>query len=198
VAAIASRLRWPGQSWDAFRGRTAIERHRFPEKLRRTVAGFYEPELTEAQTERVFEGLRSWFLVCLYAGGKKVGMPSEVVDHAWHEYILRTKDYQQFCERAFDRYLHHDPDAADGSLFSFALARTLRILDEYPDARRTEPEDDPIPLLFALDNELGVDEGYDWTEDHVEQLRAVRSDEVFGITFPACGTGGGGCGGGGD
>jgi hypothetical protein len=145
VATIASRLRWPGQRWDAFRGRTAIERHEFPEKLRRKVAEAYEPPLTEKQIDLVFEGLRSWFLVCLYAGGKKVGMPSKVVDDAWHQYILRTKDY---------------------------------------------------PLLFALDNRLAIDEGYDWTKTHVEQLRHVRSDEIFGIVMPGCGGGDGGCGGG--
>ena len=38
-------------------------------------------------------------------------MPSKAVDEAWHEMILITREYTYFCERAFGRYLHHNPDS---------------------------------------------------------------------------------------
>ncbi len=39
-------------------------------------------------------------------------MPSQVVDDAWHEFILFTRAYQQYCNKALGRYLHHTPAEA--------------------------------------------------------------------------------------
>ena len=35
--------------------------------------------------------------------------PSVAVDMAWHEFILFTRSYHQFCETHFGRYIHHHP-----------------------------------------------------------------------------------------
>jgi hypothetical protein len=35
--------------------------------------------------------------------------PSHGVDLAWHELILCTRYYAEFCERAFGRFIHHHP-----------------------------------------------------------------------------------------
>ena len=35
--------------------------------------------------------------------------PSVPVDLAWHEFILCTRMYSDFCERLFGRFLHHQP-----------------------------------------------------------------------------------------
>lgn len=34
-------------------------------------------------------------------------------DNMWHNFILYTKDYTEFCRRYFGEYLHHQPDIAD-------------------------------------------------------------------------------------
>jgi hypothetical protein len=36
------------------------------------------------------------------------------VDNMWHNFILYTKDYHEFCQRFFGEYLHHQPDVAEG------------------------------------------------------------------------------------
>ena len=36
--------------------------------------------------------------------------PSEIVDIAWHEFILHTADYMAYCEMAYGRYIHHRPN----------------------------------------------------------------------------------------
>lgn len=33
-----------------------------------------------------------------------------LIDHMWHEFILITKDYHQFCYQYFGQYLHHVPN----------------------------------------------------------------------------------------
>ena len=35
--------------------------------------------------------------------------PSRTVDKAWHEFLLFTRDYQQFCEERYGRFIHHQP-----------------------------------------------------------------------------------------
>ncbi|QDK36918.1 hypothetical protein [Bdellovibrio sp. NC01] len=32
------------------------------------------------------------------------------IDEMWHEFILVTKDYTEFCQKYFGKYLHHMPD----------------------------------------------------------------------------------------
>jgi len=35
--------------------------------------------------------------------------PSFMVDNAWHEFILCTKAYTDFCQNHFGKYIHHHP-----------------------------------------------------------------------------------------
>lgn len=35
--------------------------------------------------------------------------PGKMVDDAWHEFILCTKAYWEFCEETFGRMIHHHP-----------------------------------------------------------------------------------------
>ena len=35
--------------------------------------------------------------------------PSPMVDDAWHELILCTREYAALCEEQFGRFVHHDP-----------------------------------------------------------------------------------------
>ncbi|CAH0442450.1 glycine-rich domain-containing protein [Ralstonia pseudosolanacearum] len=39
-------------------------------------------------------------------------MPSRVADDLWHAFILYTREYRDFCRRAFGKFLHHLPSAA--------------------------------------------------------------------------------------
>lgn len=36
--------------------------------------------------------------------------PSKVVDYAWHEFILFTKLYENFCKEKLGKFIHHTPD----------------------------------------------------------------------------------------
>ncbi len=35
--------------------------------------------------------------------------PPEAVDAGWHEFLMFTKDYREFCERYFGRFIDHNP-----------------------------------------------------------------------------------------
>ena len=35
--------------------------------------------------------------------------PTADADRAWHEFILFTRDYEQYCQECFGRFIHHEP-----------------------------------------------------------------------------------------
>jgi hypothetical protein len=170
------------------RRRAFIQSYEFPSALRAKLRDKLD---SEYQVAIAVEGLREWYLACLDARGETLGMPSRAVDIAWHEMILMTRAYHEFCERAFGHYLHHSPEALMREPVDTGLARTLVA----------------APLLFTIDDELGLDGGYAWGEGDLERLLAAQPASTpwyyGGSHTPGCGagsggdSGGGGCGGGG-
>ncbi|MDR4493446.1 MAG: hypothetical protein AB7P17_00460 [Nitrospirales bacterium] len=78
-------------------------------------------------------------------------MPSQVVDVAWHAFILSTKSYEKFCRHAFGRFLHHTPAAAmkQTGKGPEGIKRASRLACEREGIRARNPS--RLPLLFALD-----------------------------------------------
>jgi hypothetical protein len=93
-----------------------IRSYRFPAELARRL-GVKHPEWPGLQVDATLEGLRTFFLACLTAqsqGDFVLDVPSEAIDDAWHELILMTREYTDFCRNAFGRYLHHAPEGTLG------------------------------------------------------------------------------------
>ena len=157
IAAFVLLLLW--RRWRQRHRATAI--NSFP------YAGFLDqrlaqrrPELSEAQRAEVLAGLQDYFHLCRSAGRRIVAMPSQVVDDAWHEFILFTRHYQKFCRLAFGRFLHHTPaeamrsptDAGDGIKRAWRLACAREGIDPQNPSR--------LPRLFALDAQFGIAGGF--------------------------------------
>ena len=154
-----------------------IAGYRFPPALVRKY-GEAHPELGLDQVRRVFEGLRQYFLACLAAQCRpiapSVGMPSRAVDDAWHDFILATRDYQGFCRQAFGKYLHHTPEALMGTSMRDALANTLHQLKRPLPGGATLATVGTIPLLFAMDRELGYSDGFLHDAQSLQELEEAR------------------------
>lgn len=166
------------------------------------------PELTDDTWMLVERGLREWFVCCAWRGRAVLGMPSRIVDEAWHEFILSSVAYTGFCNAAFDKYIHHTPDEAMSGSMGNALAATVRAWD------RSEMGSQGESVLWDLDEQLGIDEPLRISG---VQLAAIRTDAPFVGAATGCfvgadsmvgegggggfegggGEGGGGCGGGG-
>ncbi|WP_280154719.1 hypothetical protein [Piscinibacter sp. XHJ-5] len=140
--------------------------HGLFEKLRRR-----HPQLTLKECQLVSHGLRQFFLAHLKSGRQYVSMPSQVADDLWHEFILYTKNYQAFCERAFGRFFHHTPAA----VLSGGQRRSNEGLRRCWWHVCREENIDPraptrLPLLFALDAKLNIANGFRYAAD-CEALR---------------------------
>ncbi len=58
--------------------------------------------------EAVYEFRRYMALVAL--GHQDIAMVSQDVDEVWHNFIVFTQRYSQFCVDVFGEFLHHDPN----------------------------------------------------------------------------------------
>jgi hypothetical protein len=161
-----------------------IASYAFPSHLSSRVRR-HNPQLDEAGWKPVEQGLREWFVCCAWRGRTILGMPSRLVDEAWHEFILDSISYTRFCDVAFGGYLHHTPDEAMSTPMGDALGDTVRAWD------RSEMGSSEESVLWDLDEQLGVGEplGINGL-----QLSASRARSPYPLTtgWACAGSGGGG------
>lgn len=171
-----------------------IDDYTFPPGIRHKVHKRY-PHLTEAQLDLVFDALREYFHLCRKAGKRMLSMPSQVVDVAWHEFILFTRHYQVFCQRALGRFVHHAPTEAMATptLASDGIKRTWRLacLRDGIDPRVATA----VPLLFAIDGRLGIADGFNYVLNCTLMGSAGARYCASDISSSGCGGCGGGCAG---
>lgn len=177
----------------------------FPPSIKQKVMERY-PHLTETQAALVMKGLREYFHCCNVAGNRMVAMPSQAVDVAWHELILFTRLYEQFCRKHLGRFLHHVPaEAMQSTMIAQTGIKTAWKAACQREAINTEfPQ--RLPLLFALDKQLDIPDGFHYSLDC--QSNKNTNNNVFCATHigchSSCSSGSGGshgcgssCGGGG-
>ena len=176
------------------------------------------PQFDLKQRALVAHALRQFFIVYLRANGRYVSMPSQAVDDLWHEFILYTKAYRDYCRQAFGRFFDHTPAVALAvdKRSNAGLRRTWwhACKEEHIDPRKPSR----LPLLFAIDAKLGIADGFvyspDCREAHARGDNSTNcagdfgdsgvdgSTDGFGDSSSDSGDGGGdsggGCGGGGD
>jgi len=170
------------RSWEASRRRQFIRESRFPPFLVTKLRAKY-PLLSVGDVDLVMRGLRQFFVAYLRSNRKFVAMPSQVVDFAWHEFILHTWAYQLWCDAAFGKLLHHtpaevlgrDPRRNDGLRRTWYWACKEESIDPRHPSR--------LPLLFALDNKFDIAGGFAYVPDCRDIDRRSGSDVYCGSSF---------------
>ena len=77
-------------------------------------------KMTREEAEQIFEdGLRFLWLSATFDELRKedpdvpdisIAEGMYIIDEVWHEFVLLTKMYTDFCNENFGRYIHHPPD----------------------------------------------------------------------------------------
>jgi hypothetical protein len=136
------------------------------------------PGLPAKDGQLVARALRHFFLAHLKSGRQFVAMPSQVTDDLWHEFILYTRHYQQFCRHAFGRFMHHTPAVvlATAQRDNTGLRRTWWQCCKEENINPRKPT--RLPLLFALDAKLGIANGFRYAAD-CSALRAGGDGSVY-------------------
>ncbi len=180
----AVRPRWPAGAasgavfagliafgvWVRWRRERAVREAALPQFLKRRLRETW-PHLDGKDCDLVERGLRQFFVACQRSDGKFVAMPSKVVDAMWHEFILHTRAYRDWCELVLGRFLHHTPAEAlagdAGRNDGLRRAWYWACRDEAIDPRHPTR----LPLLFALDAKLKIEGGFRYLPD----CRAIRA-----------------------
>nr|ACH69669.1 hypothetical protein [uncultured proteobacterium] len=171
------------RAWSRARRERLIREAPMPRYLKRKLVEHY-PQLTPRDAELVERGLRQFFLACYRSGGRFVAMPSKAVDAMWHEYILNTKAYRDWCALALGRFLHHTPAEVLGAnpTHNDGLRRAWLWSCKEESINPRQPL--RLPLLFALDTKFGIEGGFRYVPDCGKPRRA---DEGGGGSYVHCG-----------
>ncbi len=148
--------RWQREKW--------LRERPLPMFLRRKLRSEF-PHLSSKDVELVERGLRQFFVACLRSNRQFVAMPSKVVDAMWHEFILHTKAYQEWCTLGLGWFLHHTPAQVLGvqAAGNDGLRRAWYWACRDETIRPAAPT--RLPLLFALDAKLGIANGFHYQAD---------------------------------
>ena len=145
------------------------------------------PHLSTKDCELVERGLRQFFLACMRSRRQFVAMPSQVVDDLWHEFILHTQAYRQWCNDALGFFLHHTPAEALGgkAKHNDGLRRAWYWACKEESIHPKSPS--RLPLLFALDAKLHIPNGFHYVAN-CAGLQPVGHGDASGASSPYCGT----------
>jgi len=191
VVLLFSALAFVGlRAWERSRRRQFIRESRLPAFLATKLRAKY-PHLSAGDAELVLRGLRQFFLAYLRSDRKFVAMPLQVVDAAWHDFILHTRAYQLWCDAAFGQLLHHtpaevlgrDPKRNDGLRRAWYWACKEESIDPRQPTR--------LPLLFALDKKFAIAGGFSYVPDCRDIDRQSASGAYCGTSFGDSGSAGG-------
>ena len=186
VSAVAFML---ATAWLRWRRERLIREGPLPQFLKRKLRETY-PHLTQKDAELVERGLRQFFLACSRSRRGFVSMPSRAVDAMWHEFILHTQAYREWCRTALGRFLHHTPAEVLGSSAQrndgLRRAWYWACKDEAINPRMSTR----LPLLFALDTKLAIENGFAYVPD----CRFIDRRADNSTAFAYCGTDFGGDG----
>lgn len=140
------------------------------------------PALSQKDCELVAQGLRQFFLAYAMSGRRFVSMPSQVADDLWHEFILYTKHYEAFCRKAFGRFMHHTPAVVLGKDYqdNTGLRRCWWHACRVENINPRQPS--RLPLLFALDTKLGIEDGFRYVPD-CQSVRRQGDDAGGGTVY---------------
>ncbi len=137
-----------------------IQQYVFPAKIFEELTKHFQL-LSKSKIEQVEKGLRSYFSLIVSNGSdvNNLAMPSYAVDVFWHEFIMLTQDYKDFCDEAFCRFLDHAPFAAMRSQESPSITLRNTWVRSCKDENINPAAPLRLPLLFALDADLEIPGG---------------------------------------
>ncbi|GBG14501.1 uncharacterized protein NMK_2100 [Novimethylophilus kurashikiensis] len=155
--------------------------YQFPEVVR-YVFRREHPGYDQADEDLAFKGLCEFFLLLFLEKeanrSLQLGMPSALIDDAWHAFIVCTHDYEKFCKHFYGRLIHHFPDVGalphsmeDARVFKPDVMNTWKALKQnYKKWPGLFEPFNGLPLLFAADSSSSVSPGWIWSEESLKRL----------------------------
>lgn len=96
----------PLTSESKMKSREEITSYKFPSLVKRLEK---ELGLTHEDAETLYVSMLQFLYLAAHWRGKKAFYPPNMIDKAWHEFVVHTMDYYKFCMINFGFFLHHVP-----------------------------------------------------------------------------------------
>jgi|GEM_PF-190124 len=167
-----------GGIWAARERGRLVREAPLPRFLRRKLMDAY-PHLSLRDTELVERGLRQFFIACQRSNKRFVAMPSQVVDSMWHEFILHTSAYREWCDLVIGRFIDHVPAEVLGRKASTNDGLRRAWFWACRDESINPKQPSRLPLLFALDAKFAIPGGFVYQAD----CKGVRRDDGGAHTY---------------
>lgn len=130
------------------------------------------PELAE----QLFTEAKRFFVLCEATPDMVFGMPSAMVDAAWHTFILFTAEYTEYGRSFFGNYFHHLPAGDHGGVEPTAgRAPKHASFDEFGQ-RYQELYGHPLPAVWYDDNTIAPSRRV--INNNFQTLTAIRDSRT--------------------
>lgn len=158
-----------------------IKSYQFPSSIKSKIKLKF-PHLNQQQIESAFDNLRIFFQIVRLANGNTVAMPSRLVDEIWHEFIINTQCYQEFCDGAFGRYLNHRPDS-DNELSNSSSRKNLQRSWQLAEEIQFPSSANSMPTLFLIDQLFHIDGGMNYSKSDLEEFKSMSNSSCDSNIF---------------
>lgn len=110
-------------------------------------------DIEQAEAEIIFRETLKWLWLGNKVDGVFIDDSTLIIDEMWHNFILFTQDYQNFCLSNFGRYIHHQPEKKKQQ-------------DWYTTEIHLEEHKNKLEVLYgAVYDHLGEDTLFIWFQD---------------------------------
>ena len=82
--------------------------------------------LAKSEAEELKSDMLRFLYLCGIDSKVTTFVPPELIDEAWHNFILFTREYGVFCKRYFGKFIHHAPNTREKKVARGTLQKTLR------------------------------------------------------------------------
>ncbi len=82
--------------------------------------------MSKAAAEALFEDTKLFLFICGTNADGSYG-PSVEIDKGWHEFLMFTRDYRNFCNQLFGRIIDHLPNMPGEPVDKSRPRRTLQV-----------------------------------------------------------------------
>lgn len=89
-----------------------------------------EHDVSYPDAEAIFHELLKFFCAARERRGQ-MSVPSGTIDDMWHSFLVRTKDYREFCKEYIGVFLDHLPNDEDRSLEQEYQDTRLKVIDMF-------------------------------------------------------------------
>jgi hypothetical protein len=90
-------------------------------------------DLSHVDAELLFSDLLKFLALCGLQD-RGIGnidlVPPKMIDEAWHNFLLFSRDYDRFCHRYFGCFVHHQPSTSLSPLRGNRIPQTIALAAE--------------------------------------------------------------------